>query len=74
MQLIIYQLLKTVNYKWEKLNLHYLLIVFTEFYFAFVEHSYFRGNRYILDDDRAVMLLFDSNGKIAGIQSGVSTS
>jgi len=33
--------------------------------------NYFAGNRYVLKGDTAVMLLFDSNGKIAGIQNGV---
>ena len=34
--------------------------------------NYFAGNRYVLKGDTAVMLLFDSQGKIAGIQNGVS--
>ena len=37
----------------------------------FAARSYFKGNRYVLKGDTAVMLLFDSNGKIAGIQNGV---
>ena len=42
------------------------------FLFFFVAASnYFAGNRYVLKGDTAVMLLFDSNGKIAGIQNGV---
>lgn len=36
--------------------------------------SYFKGNRYVLKGDTAVMLLFDSNGKIAGIQNGIPKS
>lgn len=36
--------------------------------------AYFNGNRYILNGDSAVMLLYDSNGKIAGIQTGVPKS
>ena len=39
---------------------------------CYLDDSYFRGNRYILNKDIAVMLLFDSNGTIAGIQNGVS--
>ncbi len=42
-------------------------------YVSYLDDAYFRGNRYILNNDIAVMLLFDSNGKIAGIQNGVST-
>jgi len=34
----------------------------------------FAGNRYIKDNDPAVMLLYDVNGYIAGIQAGVSSS
>ena len=33
--------------------------------------NFFAGNRYVLKGDTAVMLLFDANGKIAGIQNGV---
>ena len=33
--------------------------------------NYFKGNRYILNGDTSVMLLFDKNGFIAGIQSGI---
>ncbi|XP_078348614.1 uncharacterized protein LOC144633648 isoform X2 [Oculina patagonica] len=36
--------------------------------------NYFAGNRYVLEGDTAVMLLFDSNGKIAGIQNGLPKS
>lgn len=36
--------------------------------------NYFAGNRYVLKGDTAVMLLFDSNGKIAGIQNGLPKS
>ncbi|KAL9955112.1 hypothetical protein ACROYT_G036396 [Oculina patagonica] len=36
--------------------------------------NYFAGNRYVLKGDSAVMLLFDSNGKIAGIQNGLPKS
>ena len=39
---------------------------------SYLDDAYFRGNRYILDNDIALMLLFDSKGKIAGIQNGVS--
>ena len=38
------------------------------------DDAYFRGNRYILGNDFAVMLLFDSKGTIAGIQNGVPKS
>lgn len=42
------------------------------FLFVVVSASnYFAGDRYVLKGDTAVMLLFDSNGKIAGIQNGV---
>lgn len=53
------------------------------FIFSYASHScylflhfiaaanYFAGNRYVLKGDTAVMLLFDSKGKIAGIQNGV---
>ena len=34
--------------------------------------NFFAGNRYVLEGDTAVMLLFDHMGKIAGIQNGVS--
>jgi len=34
----------------------------------------FAGNRYIKDNDIGVMLLYDVNGYIAGIQAGVSSS
>ena len=37
----------------------------------FSASNYFAGNRYVLNGDTAVILLFDSNGKIAGIQNGV---
>ena len=33
--------------------------------------SYFRGNRYTLNDDPSAMLLFDVNGYIAGFQTSV---
>lgn len=36
--------------------------------------NYFAGNRYVLKGDTAVMLLFDSQGKIAGIQNGIPKS
>ncbi|RMX37130.1 hypothetical protein pdam_00015753 [Pocillopora damicornis] len=36
--------------------------------------NYFAGNRYVLKGDTAVMLLFDSKGKIAGIQNGIPKS
>ncbi|XP_028400184.1 uncharacterized protein LOC114523458 [Dendronephthya gigantea] len=38
------------------------------------EDAYFRGNRYVLNNDHSVMLLFDSKGKIAGIQNGIQKS
>ena len=34
--------------------------------------SYFRGNRYTLNNDPSAMLLFDVNGYIAGFQTSVS--
>lgn len=36
--------------------------------------NYFRGNRYVLNNDKSVMLLFDYKGKIAGIQYGILKS
>ena len=33
--------------------------------------SQVNGNRYILNGDRAVMLLFNENGNIAGISAGI---
>ncbi|KAK6170292.1 hypothetical protein SNE40_018714 [Patella caerulea] len=33
----------------------------------------FRGKRYIKDEDHAVVVLFDKNGYIAGLQAGVET-
>jgi len=33
--------------------------------------SYFRGNRYLLNGDKAAMLLFDKSGYVAGIQAGI---
>ncbi|KAK0049990.1 hypothetical protein Bpfe_020541 [Biomphalaria pfeifferi] len=36
------------------------------------ESSAFRGSRYVKSGDYAVVLLFDANGYIAGIQTGVS--
>ncbi|KAJ7390943.1 hypothetical protein OS493_020963 [Desmophyllum pertusum] len=38
------------------------------------DSNYFAGNRYVLNGDTAVMLLFDFNGKIAGIQNGILKS
>lgn len=38
------------------------------------DRNYFKGNRYVLNGDKAVMLLFDTNGKIAGIQNGIPRS
>ncbi|KAK3747635.1 hypothetical protein QZH41_011726, partial [Actinostola sp. cb2023] len=32
--------------------------------------NYFAGNRYVLNGDTAVMLLFGANGQVAGIQMG----
>ncbi|XP_013421837.1 uncharacterized protein LOC106181865 [Lingula anatina] len=40
-------------------------------YFTDPGNSQFMGNRYIKDGDTAVMLLFDKNGYIAGIQAGI---
>ena len=37
-----------------------------------LDNNFFAGIRYILDGDKSTMLLFDSLGKIAGIQMGVS--
>ncbi|CAH1257303.1 Hypp1813 [Branchiostoma lanceolatum] len=37
---------------------------------ASCDGDYYRGSRYIKDNDPAVMLLFDDNGFIAGIQMG----
>jgi len=37
-------------------------------------HSIFRGNRYRFKENYGEMLLFDSNGQIAGMQIGVPTS
>ncbi|XP_035673849.1 uncharacterized protein LOC118414135 [Branchiostoma floridae] len=34
------------------------------------DDSFYRGSRYIKDNDPAVMLLFDKNGYVAGIQMG----
>ena len=34
--------------------------------------SYFRGNRYVLNNDKSTMVLYDSKGDFAGIQFGVS--
>ena len=42
------------------------------FHFFPLANNFFAGNRYVLKNDTATMLLFDSNGKIAGIQMGVS--
>ncbi|CAH1257657.1 Hypp1873 [Branchiostoma lanceolatum] len=36
--------------------------------------EFYRGSRYIRDNDPAVMLLFDHNGYIAGIQMGARTA
>ncbi|KAK3744546.1 hypothetical protein QZH41_005622, partial [Actinostola sp. cb2023] len=36
--------------------------------------NYFAGNRYVLNGDTAVMLLFGANGQVAGMQMGVSSS
>lgn len=38
----------------------------------FSDNAYYRGNRYVRDGNITVMLLFDENDKIAGIQTGVS--
>ena len=40
--------------------------------FPFSDNAYYRGNRYVRDGNITVMLLFDENDKIAGIQTGVS--
>jgi len=37
-------------------------------------NNYFQGNRYVLNGDTAVMLLFGANGQVAGIQMGVPRS
>ncbi|XP_022782025.1 uncharacterized protein LOC111323023 [Stylophora pistillata] len=36
--------------------------------------AYFQGHRYIRDGDLTLMLLFDANDKIAGIQTGIAKS
>lgn len=41
------------------------------FHFQFVETAGFRGNRYVKGGDRNVMLLYDNNGFIVGIQASV---
>ncbi|CAH1257658.1 Hypp1874 [Branchiostoma lanceolatum] len=38
---------------------------------ASCDDSFYRGSRYIKDNEPAVMLLFDTNGYVAGIQMGV---
>lgn len=38
------------------------------------DSAYFQGNRYVRDGDATVMLLFDANSKIAGIQTGIPKS
>lgn len=38
------------------------------------DSAYFRGNRYVRDGNMTVMLLFDANDKIAGIQTGIAKS
>ncbi|XP_068673239.1 uncharacterized protein [Montipora foliosa] len=38
------------------------------------DSSYFRGNRYTLNGDKTVMLLFDADNKIAGLQTGITKS
>ncbi|XP_031568106.1 uncharacterized protein LOC116302857 [Actinia tenebrosa] len=37
-------------------------------------NNFFAGNRYVLDGDTAVMLLFGVNGQLAGIQMGIDKS
>lgn len=37
-------------------------------------NNYFQGNRYVLNGDTAVMLLFGANGQVAGIQMGIPKS
>ena len=37
-----------------------------------LEHGNFLGKRYMKDNDPAVILIYDVNGYIAGIQAGVS--
>lgn len=38
------------------------------------EHKIFRGNRYRQRDNYGEMLIFDSNGRVAGIQAAIPTS
>lgn len=38
------------------------------------DNAYYRGNRYVRDGNITVMLLFDENNKIAGIQTGIAKS
>lgn len=40
-------------------------------HFICADNGQFRGIRYIKDNDHAVILLFDVNGYIAGVQCGV---
>lgn len=43
------------------------------FLFLFIpEISYFSGNRYVRRGDKTVMLLFDEDNKVLGLQTGVS--
>lgn len=42
-------------------------------FLLFSENSQLRGNRYIVDDDEEMILIYDVNGYIAGIQAGVSS-
>jgi len=46
-------------------------ILLFKFFLYLSASNYFAGNRYVLKGDTAVMLLFDHNRKIAGIQNGV---
>lgn len=46
---------------------------FLSFFFSFIpESSYFSGNRYVHRGDKTVMLLFDGNNRVLGLQTAVS--
>ena len=43
------------------------------FFFLFIpEIPYFSGNRYVRRRDKTVMLLFDEDNRVLGLQTGVS--
>ena len=44
-----------------------------DFLFLFIpEIPYFSGNRYVRRRDKTVMLLFDEDNRVLGLQTGVS--